>query len=148
MAIVLLDAGTPLLWAAGFQLILGNLFIGAIEWYFVKRFFYRNIGILLPIIANYFSMILGIAFIAPYVALNLAHTTDFYGWRGSYNLRGLALGMAAAFVASIVLEWPFYHLAIRRRYSVSYRKSLWVTFLAQVVSYMVLLLYYGYAIST
>ena len=60
---VLLDAGTPLLWAIEFHLYMGNFFIGLAEYYLVKVVYKINLngkGLVLLIVGNYVSMVVGL----------------------------------------------------------------------------------------
>jgi len=60
------NAGTALMWAVGFHLLIGNLFIGIFEGYLLYRMFKakRKYSVSIMIAANYFSMIAGSALIS------------------------------------------------------------------------------------
>ena len=55
------NAGTPLMWAAAFHLLVGNIFIGLLEDGVLARFFRIRAGrgIYVMIAANYFSAVIG-----------------------------------------------------------------------------------------
>jgi len=135
------DAGTPMMWATAFHLVIGNLFIGIFEGLLVAWLFHlpRLRTVLLAIAANYCSMIAGM-----YI-LGYAWTLAERVFPGDPPLYGATLRLAAtgvfSWMLSIVLEWPFYAAAPRRKER-GWRRGLTVSLVAQTASYALLVPYY------
>lgn len=146
LLLILLNAGSPFLWASGLHLFVGNLFIGTIEYYFVSKKYYTDIGMILIILGNYVSMFFGMFFIAPYIAQRFMGTTDYFGMNEKYNLEGIGLGMAFAFIASFLIEFPFFYFAVRRKHKITLVRGLVVTTVAQLVTYGLILGYYAFVL--
>lgn len=137
-SLALANAGTPLLWATGFQLVFGNALIGIGEALIAARFV-RNARAadLCPwtIAANYVSAIGGLL-----VLSRLVRWADpvVLGSEPLYHApRFLLLLLGAALALSIVIEWPFFALALRRS-KASPRRILAATACAQAASHAVL----------
>ncbi len=67
------------------------------------------------ILANYVSMFVGLEFIAPYFS-TLAGNHDFWGGQtnyGAYKLNGFLAGMGTAFIATLIVEYPFFYFATK-----------------------------------
>ncbi len=133
------DAGSPLVWAGAFHLLVGNLLVGALEGLVLARVFKlpraRTVGLLIP--ANYVSAITGAALSGPTGELISRHDPT-----PLYHLPGLLLAAVfASYVLSAVLEWPFCLAATWRRPD-RLRASLKATILAQTVSYPLLAVIY------
>jgi hypothetical protein len=138
------NAGTTLLWFQMFHLVIGNALIGLVEgnviaWQF-KTPKLRTIG--LAVAANYFSAIVSLISISslPRIFLPWFSGENLFHF-GLIALTGL---ITLSYGISIVLEWPFYHLApeekSRRSWTISFKSSA----LAQTVSYALIIipLYY------
>jgi hypothetical protein len=101
------DAGTPLLWATAFHLIVGNALVGLFEAYLLKRFF------ALPqqrctswmILANYVSAWIGCLLLPGWYAKDSVTINNGYSlfWI-------LAL---ISYCLTLVIEWPFVALCFR-----------------------------------
>jgi len=119
-----------------YNLLLGNILIGVWEGLLVSWAFKvpRKRTIYLMIAGNYASMIVGMILIMAMGGYSaLGWDSDVYAVR-----RQVALGAAASLGATLVVEWPFFILALK---SCSRRlgKSVLANVLAQVASYAVLI---------
>lgn len=134
--VALANVGTPLIWATMSYLVFGNAVIGIVEGLVVARYFGcpRFTTVTIAVLANYLSAIPGL-FLAAWLGFVLE---DWFSgpalWRGPYVL---ALLVAVVFVASALLELPFYFWAIGSRPSRT-RESIQASFLAQACSHLVL----------
>lgn len=135
----LANMGTPLMWAGILWLLWGNLFIGLVEGDIVRRTT-RSRGVkpyLLMIGANYFSAwcgLLALRFVQP--RLDAILTVN-----NALLITGLL--MLAAWAWSVVLEYPFVLLATPRRLR-RFRWRTWrASLIAQSVSYVALILWFG-----
>lgn len=103
----LADVGTPLVWASAFHLFLGNAIIGLFEGWLLARFFElskrRCVGFLIP--ANYFSAWIGMMLMS---FLFNRFATDIYS-----GLRVTWLLVAASYLLTLIVEWPFVALCFR-----------------------------------
>ena len=141
------DAGTPLMWAGLAHLTIGNLLIGLIEaaivrWRFAKRASPRLIASIVA--ANYLSCIAGYLLISAFAGRVVALIG---GPLPVYSLSRIMVSLAvASFVVTILLEWPFFWIALSR--SAGVRRSLIATVLANAASYLVLLAWYWLASAT
>jgi len=107
------NAGSPMMWFGIFHSLVLNGVIGVTESEIVSRFKIPN-RMWLIILANYVSMIVGLNYIAPKFSA-VAHNIDFWGGNtnyGDYRLKGFFIGMAASFVATLIIEFPFFYLAV------------------------------------
>ncbi len=135
------NMGAPLLLLGGLQLVWGNFFIGAIEALVLRLTFrlpYRR-GLVLMTLANYFSMLVGLALIR-LVALPLERATP--SLQILQTLSSVMTTMwVSFFVATVLLEMPFvYRLFPEERRS--WGKTLCASTLAQGVSYLILVYLY------
>jgi hypothetical protein len=103
----LADAGTPLVWGGAFHLFIGNAIIGLFEGWLLARFFglskRRCVGFLIP--ANYFSAWVGMMLMS---FLFNRFATDIYS-----GLRVTWLLIAASYLLTLLVEWPFVALCFR-----------------------------------
>lgn len=119
------------MWASGLHLLFGNACIGVLEGSILARVFKLPLGpaIGVMIVANYFSAWIGVWLLSQ-------APQDFP--IDLYNAWPLLWGMVAvAYVATLLLEWPFVALCFRRQehwFRHSWRASL----LVQSVSYVLL----------
>lgn len=135
------NAGTPLMWAGMFHLVVGNAVIGVIEGLLLARLFKaRNWPtVALMVAANYVSMVAGTVFLVPlgdYWSRSRVSAAPLYD-----APKILWLLAMASFVTSIVLEWPFCFFALSRGKSRG-RRSLYASLIAQTASYVLLVPYY------
>ena len=141
-AIVLANAGTPLMWATCFHLFIGNALIGWFEAGLISRALRvpRSRRLLLSMIAaNYLSAAAGVAglqiFSEPAERWLSANVTI-------YNVLAFhAVALVAAYLFTLLLEWPFVHVALPPPRAA--RRSLLANCLAQSVSYVLLFVLYG-----
>lgn len=112
---LLANAGSPMVWFSFFHLIFINAFIGLAESEILKRLNIEN-EIKWIIGANYVSMFLGMYFIAPYFTSQIGYD-DFFGNQtsyGNYDLKMFFIGMLIAFIATLIIEFPFYYIGINK----------------------------------
>jgi len=133
------NAGTPLVLTTVFHLLIGNALIGAVEGTVLSVFFHAGrlkcIG--LGIVANYVSawagaLTLDCQWIREHVISRVLGQSPIYGVTRTLVVMGVAL-----FLSSVVLEWPFYRLALGRRPG-GWRTSAFASTIAQALSYVVL----------
>jgi hypothetical protein len=126
------NSGTPLMWAGALHLAFGNLLIGLGEGWLLAKLRSIPKAQTLPamIIANYFSAWLG--YLVYYDSLKNLLAFDLYNaWRWFWVL------MAAAYLVSVLLEWPFVWWCCRTLPPKA-RRSWRATFLVQGASYLVI----------
>jgi len=141
--VALANAGSPLLWGSFFHLFIGNMIIGFIEAYFIKKIFETNINILLVILGNYISMFIGLYILVPIFTKRLGY--DFFGNNTSikdYSHEGFVVGMFIAFIVSVISEFPFFYFSQKKETRRGITKTLKYTFSAQVISYIIITTYY------
>lgn len=133
---LLANAGTPLLWAAGFHLFVGNLILGIVEGLAVGLLFKRDralcTALLIP--ANYISAWLGIVVLQAAVRQGLdLHPGNFQTW---YWILAVCL-----YFFTLVLEWPFVAFCFWKAER-WFLRSVLATLLVQTVSCFGLYAYY------
>ncbi len=139
---VLANVGTPLMWVTGGHLLLGNALIGVFEGAILARLFKVRLrrAILIMIFANYVSMLPGWG-----IAELLAHWFETSQLRANPladGWRAIVVSVAAAFLCTIVLEWPFCLWAIWKTGGRSIR-ALKSSAILQTASYAVLIPLYS-----
>lgn len=129
------NAGTSLMWATAFHMLLGNAFLGIFEGALLARVFklpdVRCISSM--VVANYFSAWLG-AFLIQ--GLRASWTVDIYN--------GLQVSLALIFITyllTLILEWPFIAFSFWRTQN-WIRRSIKATLLIQTLSYLLLFGWY------
>jgi len=131
-SVALANVGTPLMWATALHMALGNAFIGILEGVLLARVYGvpagRAIGVM--ILANYLSAWLGWTWL-----------WGFPGGRDGINLYNawpvIWVMVAAAYVVTLLVEWPFVAACFRGREN-WFRRSCGASFLIQSVSYVLL----------
>ncbi len=136
------NAGTPLMWAALFHLAVGNAIIGVVEGVVIAKFFHLNmiksIGLLM--LANYASAWIGGFILHKGITDHLPLSLN--------NIRiWLAVMVFAAYTFTIVLELPFIALCFRGT-SGWLHDSIKASFLAQTLTYLLLIVWYWMASGT
>ena len=124
------NAGTPLMWATMLHLVIGNAIIGVLEGLLVARILKcrRRTAIGAMIAANYISAWVGglglmFAFqLLPPVALGYAMFVP-------------VAGIAATYIATVFLEWPFVWSCIDKAVENRKKRALWISALVQALSY-------------
>lgn len=122
------NAGSPMMWFGILHSLILNAFIGWAESIIIGKFRIPNRTWLI-IIGNYVSMFIGLFYIAPFFS-SITGNLDFWGGRtsyGSYNLQGFIVGMATSFLATLVIEFPFFYLAVKNKLQ---RNQILIPFLA------------------
>lgn len=113
---VFANAGSPMMWFGILHLLVLNSLIGWVESVIVGKFRIPNRTWLI-IIGNYVSMFIGLYYIAPFFS-TMTGNLDFWGGGtryGSYNLQGFVVGMATSFLATLIVEFPFFYLAVKNK---------------------------------
>ena len=91
---------------------------------------------------NYFSMFIGLYFIAPYFS-GMTGNIDFWGGNtsyGNYELNGFIFGMLASFISTLILEFPFYYLSVKDKKR--WKNGIWKFIEANAISNTVMFLIY------
>ncbi len=141
-AVAFADAGTPLLWAGAFHLLIGNALVGVGEGMILAFLFRRKLGIcvLIMIAANYFSAWVGGVFLASKIVGKL--DLDLYNaWSWLWIMVGVT------YLLTLVLEWPFVAYCLRKCDG-WFLKSIWGSLVVQSASYLVLFGWYWAASGT
>jgi len=140
-ALAYANAGTAFMWAVGFHLLIGNLFIGVLEGYLLSRIFKARLkySISIMIAANYFSMIAGIFLIDWLKNFTILHIPQAILF---YHIPALLIAIYVLFlIVTVFLEWPFCFWTMgkmdRRK-----TKSLIASLVIQAISYCLLVPFY------
>jgi hypothetical protein len=139
---ILANAGTPLMWAGAFHLLIGNLFIGILEGLLLGFVFKlpKWKSILLMIIANYFSAWVGYGLLVScknyFDGIITVYQAAFYLW----------MALFVAYLITLFLEWPFVWAAMKNQ-SGRLRKSIWADVFVQTASYALLAMCWYYPVS-
>ena len=136
------DAGTPIMWASAFHLVLGNAVIGVAEGLILAFLFRlkRAPCVAIMIAANYFSAWVGGVFLIPAITASL--DLDLYNaWRWLWYM------VAITYFFTLLLEWPFVALWFRKTDG-WFRKSIWGSLVVQSASYLALFGWYWAASGT
>lgn len=108
-SLALANAGSPMLLFGLLHLLALNAVIGIIESGIVSRMKISNTTWVI-ILANYVSMFIGFYFIAPYFS-TVSGNQDFWGVStsfGDYELKGFIIGITSSFLATLIIEFPFF----------------------------------------
>ena len=125
------NVGSGLLFPAIIHLLFLNVVIGVIEAFVVRKAFKKSPRVGIIILANYVSAFLG------YVVVGLGGSVV-----GFHDTSKIATTMAVLFVASVLVEWPFFAWALNERMWSFSRTTFKCTFWAQCVSYALMIPYY------
>lgn len=136
----LANAGTGLIWAAAFHLIVVNLLIGLGEGIILKLVFRAQARVfVLMIAANYVSMIGGF-----YLLLRLFSDSSKSTSINVHNAMGfIVAAWLLMFAVTVVLEWPFCWLSLGKRPRRA-AAALGALLVVNVASYAVLVPVYSY----
>ncbi|RZK54274.1 MAG: hypothetical protein EOO87_10895 [Pedobacter sp.] len=113
-ALAFANAGSPMMWFGILHSLVLNAFIGWTESAIIDKFKILNRTWLI-IIGNYVSMFVGLYYIAPHFS-TVAGNHDFWGAHtiyGDYKLQGFIFGMVTSFFATLIIELPFFYLAVK-----------------------------------
>ncbi len=141
-AVAYADAGTPLMWASAFHLLIGNAIIGIAEGLILAFLFRlkRAPCVAIMIAANYFSAWVGGVFLISTITASLS--LDLYNaWRWLWYM------VAISYFITLLLEWPFVAFCLRKTDG-WFRKSIWGSLVVQSASYLVLFGWYWVASGT
>ena len=134
------NAGTPLLWAIVLHMFLGNAVIGLLEGLLLARFWKcaRGGAVIIMIAANYVSAWVGAWFLPGGMAPDLTIENFLPRFAGC---------MAAAFLITLLLEYPFVALALRSGKRALLR-AIKATLTVNCASYVLLFGWYAMAAGT
>jgi hypothetical protein len=139
------NAGSPMMWFGILHSLFLNSIIGVFESkYLEKRKVENKMWII--ILGNYFSMIIGLNYIAPYFS-SLYGNLDFWGGNtnyGDYELNGFIIGMFASFLATLFLELPFYYFSLKDK--LNWKKGILKFVEANTISNLIMFLIYYYIV--
>ena len=141
------DAGTPLVWFGMLHLVVGNIFIGFLEGRIIAAFLgvRKTSAVSIMIAANFTSMLIGYF---SFEGFERTLAPKFLGEHPLYNaLPLLIMLVAASFVLTVLIEWPFCLAAVRKLDS-RLKKSIFASVLVQAVSYALLVPFYFLASGT
>lgn len=123
------NAGTALMWAGAYHMLGGNFVLGIFEGLLLAAIFdlrkFRTIGVM--ILANYFSAFAGFFFLTGFG--QNAHVNLETAWHY------LKLMVVLAYLATLLLEFPFIAWAMRRKPK-RWRKSIIASVVIQTSSYI------------
>jgi len=139
--LVMANAGSPMMWFGILHSLIINCIIGIFESNYLERREIPNRTWLI-IVGNYFSMFIGLYFIAPYFS-TITGNIDFWGGNtsyGDYELKGFIFGMFSFFIATLILEFPFYYLSVKEKSK--RKKGTWKFIEANAISNTVMFLIY------
>ena len=135
------NAGSTMMLFGMFHLFILNAFIGLTESAIIRKFKTPNRTWLI-IVANYISMLIGLAYIAPHFS-TVYGNRDFWAGQtnyGNYELQGFVAGMFTSFVATLIIELPFFYLAVKDKLQ---RKQIYIPFLvANILTNVILTIIY------
>jgi len=131
-AVARADAGTPLMWASAFHLVLGNVAIGIGEGLLLAILFKKRVAscIGVMIAANYLSAWVGAFLFTSSLSKSLGLDLN-NAWRWLWIM------VLAAYLLTVLLEWPFVAFCLRRS-DAWLRKSVWGSLVVQLASYFVI----------
>ncbi len=121
------NAGSPMMWFGILHSLILNAFIGWTESVIIDKFKIPNRTWLI-IIGNYVSMFIGLYYIAPHFS-TITGNHDFWGGQtsyGDYKLQGFIVGMVTSFFATLIIELPFFYLAVKDKLQ---RRQIFIPFL-------------------
>jgi hypothetical protein len=137
---ILLNSLTPITFVALYQLLFGNLLLGLLESYLVKKFFTKKVNYLIIIIANYVSAIIGFI-----ISNRIFDPTDLNMIR-NYNNGTFPNAMFAytgiALIVTLIVELPFFFWGIRNldNSKLQFPKLLQIIITIHIFSYLVTIL--------
>jgi hypothetical protein len=139
-AVAFANMGTPLMLASALHLFFGNTLIGIGEGALLAFIFRKSPLLCIPvmIVANYFSAWVGVEILDRIRMTNMsgALDVDLYSfWRWFWIV------VVAAYLLTILLEWPFVALCLRKTDG-WFRKSVRGSLIVQTVSYVVIFGWY------
>jgi len=121
------NAGSPMMWFGILHSLILNAYIGWIESKIIDSSKIPNRTWLI-IIGNYVSMFIGLYYIAPHFS-TISGNQDFWGGQtryGDYKLKGFIVGMVTSFLATLIIEIPFFYLAVKDKLQ---RRQIFIPFL-------------------
>lgn len=138
---VFANAGSPMMWFGILHSLILNAFIGWTESSILDNYKIPNRTWLI-IIGNYISMFIGLYYIAPHFS-TITGNSDFWGGKtrlGDYELTGFSAGMVSSYFATLVIEFPFFFLAVKDKLQ---RRQLFFSFLiANTITNVVMTIIY------
>lgn len=131
-----------MMWGSYPQLVLGNLFIGLLETYAIRRRYNSQVNTWVILLGNFFSIMIGFVLVAGGFTRLIG--LDFWGLASEsaweYVL-GLFVGLVVAFGVSVLVEWPFVYAALYLRKQHTRLRALHVSVFAQCISFSFIVVY-------
>lgn len=143
--LVFANAGSPMMWFGMLHSLFLNFIIGFFESKYLEQRKIQN-KMWVIILGNYFSMIIGLNYIAPYFS-SLSGNLDFWGGNtnfGEYDLTGFIIGMLASFVATLFLELPFYFFSVKEK--INWKKGAFKFLEVNTISNLIMFSIYYYIV--
>lgn len=136
------NAGSPMIIFGMLHLLILNAIIGFAESGILRKYHLENRTWLI-VIANYVSMLIGFSYIAPYFSA-ITGNQDFWGGQtnyGDYELKGFLVGVTTSYLATLIIEFPFFYFAIKEK---SKRKNIYIPFLItnSITNLIMIILYF------
>jgi hypothetical protein len=125
------NAGTGFFFPGIVHVLIGNVIIGLIEAFFIRKVFKVSAKYGIIILGNYVSSIIG------YIVTLIAFSDI-----DLLSVSVLPKSLTLWFIASVLLEWPFFAWAVKERMFGFSKSSFKYTFYAQCVSYAILVPYH------
>jgi hypothetical protein len=137
---ILLNSLTPITFVALYQLILGNLILGILESFLIKKIFKKKVNYLLIICANYVSAIAG--FLISTYFLDPTKLNMIQSYENGTFPKAMFAYTGIAFIVTLIVELPFYYLAIRQpdKTRLSFIPLLKILIVVNFLSYIVTIL--------
>jgi len=140
--VVFANAGSPMMWFGILHCLILNAIIGCAESIILSKMQIAN-KFWLIIVANYISMTIGLYFIAPYFS-GISGNDDFWGGHtkyGDYELEGFLAGMALSYIATLIIEFPFFYFAAKPKVQI---KKIFIPFMVSttVTNLVLFFVYY------
>ncbi|HIK52834.1 MAG TPA: hypothetical protein IGS17_18195 [Oscillatoriales cyanobacterium M59_W2019_021] len=134
---VLANSLTPVIEAAFVHLLVGNFLLGAVEGFLLSKWFGtpRGNSQAILVVANYASALLGHILLANRLSTMPQVTLENV-------LVWLWIFVAIAFVLTLLIEYPFFWLLLRKQEK-AFRKSLKATIVIHCISYLLLFGWYA-----
>ena len=138
--LIFLNAGSAVMFFSVFHLYIGNTLIGLFELWIVRKIFKIRLRWWLVILANYISMLFGFLFFASYFTEFVIGKSFFPGFDRPFTIFGFLFGMFFAFLASVIIEFPFFHFAFKENRN--YIQTLKITIITNIYSYITMIAIY------
>ena len=137
---ILLNSLTPIFFVSLFQLTIGNLLLGILESFLIKKLFRKNVSYLIIICANYVSAYAGFLISCYYLDPTKLNMIQSYE-NGTFP-KAMFAYTGIAFVVTLFVELPFYYFGIKNpdKTYLPFIQLLKILFSVNFLSYIVTIL--------